>query len=751
MTTREPEEGDAFEVDLAAYRFDADGVRAALAQLAGRHAWPLVYLLSDARQAYVGETANVRLRLDAHLRHPDKGQLRDLRLVTSRQFNKSAALHLEAKLISYLSGDGKLDLLNRSPGRVDHDYYQQDRYDALFEDLWERLRREQVAEQTLEQIDNSDLFKFSPYKSLSPDQYTAVARIVDHLSTGEEVPLVVRGAAGTGKTVLAIFLMKLLASDVAQLLDTDGEVYDDSDGFDLTVLRRLKQALPNPRVGLVVAMTSLRNTLREVFGQLYGLSAKQVLSPSEASKADPPFDVLLVDEAHRLRRRKAIGWMGAYDATNRRLGLPKEATELDWVLGSAPHVVLFYDKAQSVRPSDVNAERFATLLAASPVIDLQTQHRSRGGVAFTRFVRELLDDSWSVRTPFDAKEGFELLMFEDFGAMVDRIKARDQEIGLSRVVAGFAWPWASKTDKSAIDITIDGVGMQWNMTADKWINSPTAVNEVGCIHTTQGYDLNYVGVVFGPEIGYDPVAERIVVYRDRYFDTKGKQGVRSEEQLAAYIKQVYYTILCRGIRGVYVYVCDAHLREHLCGFFQPASTSDVVEDCRLELSRTLDFLLPREAVHPYVDAVPFYDIAVAAGDFSEAQVAEEPEGWIRVPQRTSISPDFFACRVHGESMNRYISSGALVLFRRGLAGSRQGKIVLASHRRFEESEFGAGLTVKRYRSEKVPADDGSWRHGKIRLEPESLDSSFRAIELEEREADELRILAEFVEVIETPS
>jgi DUF2075 family protein len=91
--------------------------------------------------------------------------------------------------------------------------------------------------------------------------------------------------------------------------------------------------------------------------------------------------------------------------------------------------------------------------------------------------------------------------------MVELIKLKDKEVGLSRLVAGYAWEWESQNnpDKEVFDIDIDGVKLRWNSTNTDWINSENAITEVGCIHTTQGYDLNYVGVIFGTEITYDKI------------------------------------------------------------------------------------------------------------------------------------------------------------------------------------------------------------------------------------------------------
>ena len=95
-----------------------------------------------------------------------------------------------------------------------------------------------------------------------------------------------------------------------------------------------------------------------------------------------------------------------------------------------------------------------------------------------------------------------------------------------------------------------------------WINSDTAINEIGCIHTSQGYDLNYSGIIFGNEIKYNKKLNQIEVDASKYFDAKGKQGVTDKALLKEYILNIYKTMMLRGIRGTYVYICDDNLRAY---------------------------------------------------------------------------------------------------------------------------------------------------------------------------------------------
>jgi hypothetical protein len=179
--------------------------------------WPLVYILSDdhTQEAYVGETTHVYARMTAHMKHSAKRKLTSVHLITSAKFNKSATLDIESNLIKYIAGDGKYKLMNANLGLANHNYYQkQEVYWDVFQSVWNKLRLEGITKHSLEHIDNSDLFKYSPYKNLTLEQSKSLLQILSSIETGKFENIIVEGGAGTGKTILAIFLFKILSSDL---------------------------------------------------------------------------------------------------------------------------------------------------------------------------------------------------------------------------------------------------------------------------------------------------------------------------------------------------------------------------------------------------------------------------------------------------------------------------------------------------------------------------------------------------------
>lgn len=540
--------------------------------------WPVVYTLNDTREVYVGESRNVAARMKQHRDSTAKQHLREARVIVHERFNKSACLDLESYLIRLFAGDGRYRVLNRNDGVTDADYFDREAYRTAFAEIVDELGAAGVFDHTVAEIENSDLFKLSPFKALTPDQAIALEDIVEGLLTDlgsdRETTSVVSGDPGTGKTVVAIYLLKLLR-DIAAA-DPAGEVVTDSvfaEHFTADNAERLRGL----RIALVVPQQSLRSTIEKVFAKTPGLHPSMVLTPFEVGDAEEQFDLLIVDETHRLTQRanQASGVLNRKyrDITERLFGADDvDRTQLDWIREKSRHRIFLLDSAQRVRPADLPTATLARLVEQTPRdrrFTLRSQMRVAGGADYVDHVRRMLaprPDPDLARRTFP---GYELALFEDLGALRARLAQRDSEHGLARLVAGYAWPWRSRRDPSAADIRIDGIELQWNRTATDWISSPGAVHEVGSVHTVQGYDLNYAGVIIGPDLRFDVGRGRMVFDRASYHDRKGKennpvlQKVYTDEDLLELVCNIYAVLLTRGMRGTYVYACDPGMRAYL--------------------------------------------------------------------------------------------------------------------------------------------------------------------------------------------
>lgn len=560
------------QIEIIKYDFD-ESVKSELSDNQKvKNLWPIVYIINDnnIKEAYVGETTDGISRMSNHLKNDKKNKLTELRLISSDLFNKSATLDIESNLIKYMHGDGTYNLLNANLGIANHSYYQKDEvYWDLFKDIWHALKIEGVVNKNIEEINNSDLFKYSPYKSLSHDQLESIKSIMKVFVESDRKTIFVEGGAGSGKSILAIYLFKLLYTDIADLKELD---FDDLDFLDL--LNQFKGKFKNPKVALVVPMASFRNTLKKVFKNIKGLSNKMVIGPAEV--ATSVYDILIVDESHRLRRRVNLGaYFGSFDTAAQKMGFNKgESNELDWVVKQSNFQILFYDYGQSIKPSDVEQSKFDELKHKNPknvvIHHLKSQFRVRGGLDYVAYLDKLLSCSLPISNVKMELPNYEFLVFENLSNMIAEIKLKNKKFGLSRVLAGYSWKWISKGSENKFDIIIGDVHLKWNSVSDDWINAENSVNEVGCIHTTQGYDLNYTGIIFGNEISYDKLKNEIVILKDNYHDKTGKNSISDPNELKTFIVNIYKTMMLRGIKGTYVYACNKELQAYFKSFIKIA-------------------------------------------------------------------------------------------------------------------------------------------------------------------------------------
>lgn len=552
--------------------------------------WPIVYMIYNDKEIYIGETVDASVRMAQHYENPVRQKLKNVRIISDEKFNKSAILDLEAYLISHMSADSKFKKLqNGNAGHQRHNYYQKEMYQSEFAGIWQSLRKIGLAEKTIKSIENDNLFKYSPYKTLTSDQYLAASHIIKELASNiksnKKSTYIVNGGPGTGKTVLAIYLLKLLSSKVQDDLDSDDEELIEN-------LQSIHEALPNFKIGIVVSMANLRATLEDVFSSTYGLSKKMVYKPSAIANSEDEFDLLIVDEAHRLKApRNMMGTeISNMRKANRKLGVDEEnGTQLDWIIRKSKHQIFFYDKFQSIKRTDVDAYNFERLVkSGAKELDLNTQVRcGKGGQEYVDYIRSIFSDD-PPENFIDFKEtskgrDYDFKIFDNVKEMTESIKNknRNSEIGLCRNVAGFGWPWNTKDKISPAneedterciangkyDIEIDGNKYIWNSKYYGWVSTPNSENEIGCIHTIQGFDLNYAGVIIGHDLRYNEKTGKLYIDKKSYYDKNGKNKT-SDEDLRDYILNIYSILCTRGMNGTYIYACDEGLRNYLKRFIK---------------------------------------------------------------------------------------------------------------------------------------------------------------------------------------
>ena len=564
-------------MDVVSFDFTSDG-RDKLGRGAMGRDWPVVYLINNDSEMYIGETCSVYNRFSQHLQNPDRSGLKTMNVIIDDQFNKSAVLDIEQSLIQLCHADEKFRLQNLNAGQsVKYNYYQREMYVNKLNSIWKCMRDGKLADHDFFTLKNSSLFKYSPYMTLTVEQNTictyVIHDILEKMVKGEKGTSVINGSAGTGKTVMAINMIFTLINADRIRIDTSDVTYGFTD--EQMVVHELHEFLKyhdRLRVGFVLPMASIRMTMSTVFRKTEnGLKANMVIGPADVVKGH--YDILFVDESHRLAKRKNIPNMGSFDRVCRSLKLePENSTQLDWIMKCSDYQVLFYDKDQTVKGSDISPEQFdKTVGPDAKQYFLKTQMRCAAGDGYPKYLKRIFECKQDL---FDEVRNYDFRIFDDVDLMVNEIKSLNSEYKLCRTVAGYSWKWISKGYRAEEikaehleDIHIGPYKYIWNMSNMEWILREDSIDEIGCIHTSQGYDLNYVGVIFGYEIDYDKVNNRIVVDTSKFYDTNVKKAT-DEETVRKYIINAYRIMMTRGIRGCYVYACNQGLNEYLKRFIK---------------------------------------------------------------------------------------------------------------------------------------------------------------------------------------
>ena len=513
-----------------------------------------VYILENGKDAYIGETNDPIRRGKEHTsatlkNKNEKYHFKRIHIITGLESEETPSKHYENLLIKLMRVDGKFNIVNRNDGERPH-YNRKNTFELYFDELWMQIeKRGLVKEKTFQAIINSTTYKYSVDMDLTEKQHKALTSIIHTIESGETQPhrdgfkarpILISGDAGTGKTVVATSLFYYL---------------------------RNSERFREKKIALVYANPSTRSEIQEVFKNTDGLSKSDVITPGRVTKQH--FDIIICDEAQRLRQGKNLGMYYRHFKTgNKQLGFDNTHDELDWILINSDCQILFYDEKQITSPSDITKTAFEKRLhertrGVRP-IRLDEQMRIWAGNGYVPYIHDVLYQRVPSTRSF---ENYEFSLFSSFSDMAKLIEEKDKEIGLARLCTGYAWEWKGKEDAGLIDITIDGVDVRWNRQTSGWLHNPDAKKEMGSIYTLPGVDLNYTGVVIGPDLFFDKSDNKIKVDKRHFFDNKVKNGV-TDDALLTYVLNTYAVFFTRGIKGTYVYVCDDSLREYL-GKFVP--------------------------------------------------------------------------------------------------------------------------------------------------------------------------------------
>ena len=290
-------------------------------------------------------------------------------------------------------------------------------------------------------------------------------------------------------------------------------------------------------------------------------------------------DTLVVDESHRLNEKSGM--------------FAKGFNQVKEIIDAAKCTVFFIDENQKVTFKDIGTkdeiEYWARQAGAKVTsLQLESQFRCNGSDGYLAWIDNILDIRRTANESLDDID-YDFRVLNDPVELHNTIRDLNQDNNKSRMVAGYCWNWVSQKDKSLYDIEIGDYKARWNLYDDgqAWIIKPNSVSEVGCIHTCQGLELDYVGVIIGDDL----------VIRDGRVMTDGLQRAKTDKSLAGFkgmlktdpekaekmadeiIKNTYRTLLTRGMKGCYIYCADPETQVYFKQALQkPVSRSIFTSD-----------------------------------------------------------------------------------------------------------------------------------------------------------------------------
>lgn len=348
--------------------------------------------------------------------------------------------------------------------------------------------------------------------------------------------IIVRGGPGTGKSVLAV---NALASIT---------------GLGMSAAYVTRNAAPRQ-----VYSYKLKGSLAH--------SRIDSLFKSSGSFTECPentFDVLISDESHRLNEKS-----GLYSN--------KGENQIKEIIASSRLSVFFIDEDQQVILKDIGTVREITKWAnrahaTVTMMDLVSQFRCNGSDGYPAWLNDVLEIHPSGNISLENAD-YDFRVFDDPAELRREITRKNLENNKSRLVAGYCWNWISKNDSSGnlYDITLPGFAMKWNLNSrEPWAVDEGSIDQIGCIHTCQGLEFEYIGVIIGPDL----------VYRDGRIVTDAGARAKTDASLHGLskkypdpeearrvadriIKNTYKVLMTRGLKGCYVYCTDRELSEYL--------------------------------------------------------------------------------------------------------------------------------------------------------------------------------------------
>ena len=353
---------------------------------------------------------------------------------------------------------------------------------------------------------------------------------------GKKRTIVIQGGPGTGKSVLAV---NLLMEFINKSLNT---------------CYATKNSAPREAFLSLLTHSDAKKqvNIRQLFRSPFGLS----------NVPDNTYDCLIVDEAHRLVKKMYGDWNGE--------------NQVKECISASLLSIFLLDEDQAVTVNDIGSiaeiskwcRELNSTLKMPAEAKLVSQFRCNGSDAYIQFIDDILQRTEESVTVDLDELNFDFRIFDSAIELREALREKNAINNKSRMVAGYCYDWNVKHGRGDYDIMLpDGFKAKWNLEKDKiWAINPNSFEEVGCIHTAQGLEFDYVGVLIGKDLKYDSTSGRIITDKQAISKDDKSSGIRScknESIVRKLILNTYKTLLTRGQKGCYVYCEDKSLAEYI--------------------------------------------------------------------------------------------------------------------------------------------------------------------------------------------
>ena len=504
-----------------------------------------------------------------------------------------------------------------------HRYHNMSKHNSevKVDEIWNILKEKGVVDKPFSEIEKSYMYKLSPLIELSDTQQEIKLKTLEALKKYDNV--LINGIPGTGKTILALNIAQTLlernnekriaivtpvttfattlkkvvanvksfkAIKIFTPIELANDYYKKQKKFDYIIVdesHRLKYCKNLGRTykfNIDIVFWKLKKELIHYLENNNNKDNENIKELIENYQGKPEYKKIdRKDGRHIVIQTINNDEIAEYLKKNNNRELFECINQLDWIETIGKKKIYLYDELQAFRSEDLCKkdlfERLKINNENSPkILNLSEPMRIKNSqyLNFIEYLLEIRKDndtmsgikkSWKkFQEAEELNNNYEFKICESFADLQKIFKEEKikGEKASCRLLSGYYTEWISnkKNNKDKNDFDFEGgIKKKWNSKKDDWCNTDEAknLNEIGCVYTIQGYDIDYAGVIIGEELYYD---NGIEVKKDNYKDSGGKKGIDSDEVLKDYIKRVYRILLTRGIKGTYLYVCDPKLRKH---------------------------------------------------------------------------------------------------------------------------------------------------------------------------------------------